>query len=64
MKATCKGGGCPKQTVTLTKSAGVSAFLKHKLSAGAVVQITISKPGMATKTVKLIVRAGKDPKLG
>jgi hypothetical protein len=54
---TCRGGGCPKRTPKL------SAVLKHRLRAGAVVQITIAKPGMATKTVRLTVRAGKEPKL-
>jgi hypothetical protein len=64
VRATCTGGGCPKKTVTLSKSASITAFTRHKLRAGAVVRITVTKSGMATKTVKLTVRAGKDPKLG
>jgi hypothetical protein len=62
--ATCKGRGCPKRTVTLGKSTSITAFVKRKLRAGAVIRITIAKPGTATKTIKLTVRAGKDPKLG
>jgi hypothetical protein len=61
--ATCKGGGCPKRTVTLKKSASIAAFLGHKLRGGAVIRIMITKPGMATKTVTLAVRAHKDPRL-
>jgi hypothetical protein len=62
--ATCKGGGCPKRTVTLKKSASIAAFLGHKLRGGAVIRIVITKAGMATKTVTLAVRAHKDPRLG
>jgi hypothetical protein len=61
--ATCKGGGCPKRTVTLKKSASIAAFLGHKLRGGAVIRIVITKPGMATKTVTLAVLAHKDPRL-
>lgn len=65
VRATCKGHGCPKKkTVRLSRSGSIKAFLKHRLRPGAVIRITISKPGMATKTVKLTVRARKDPKLG
>jgi hypothetical protein len=64
VRAGCRGRGCPKKTLTLTRSASLKAFLKRKLRPGAVIRITISKPGMATKTVELTIRAHKDPKLG
>jgi hypothetical protein len=66
VKATCRGGGCPRKAIVATKKSTVSltAFLKRKLRPGAVLTIDVTKPGMTTKHVKLTVRKGQNPKLG
>jgi hypothetical protein len=66
IKATCKGGGCPKKAFGATKpgTVNLTAFLKRRLRPGAVLSVEVSKPGMTTKRVRLTVRKGQDPKLG
>jgi hypothetical protein len=63
IRATCRGGGCPRKRLAMTAGGTVplTPFLRHRLLPGAGLTITISRSGFRTRTVKITVRAGKDP---
>ena len=61
-----RGGGCPSKPVAIVaKSSTVSlkTLTGHRLKIGAVITVKVSKSGMTSRTIKLTVRRGKDPKL-
>ena len=73
--ATCKGGGCPtkkvkgkKQNVVFTKknasgTVNLTAFRNKALKAGAVLTVTVTKPGSFGMVKKLAVKKNKKPVL-
>jgi PKD repeat protein len=66
VKASCKGGGCAKKAFSaIAKSDTVSlkTLLRHKLKAGAVITVVVTKPGLTSRIIVVTVRKGKDPKL-
>ncbi len=67
VKATCKGGGCPKQAfagVAKSDSLAIKPLAGRSLKSGATITVTVAKSGMTGRTITLTVRTGKDPKLG
>ncbi len=66
VKASCKGGGCPKKAFTAvakSDSLSLKTLIRHKLKAGAVISVVVTKPGMTSRTIVVTVRTGKGPKL-
>ncbi len=64
--AACQGGGCPKKAIDATAKSSTLDLKKLrglKLKVGAVVTVKITKSGLRSRTIKLTVRKGKDPKL-
>jgi hypothetical protein len=73
--ATCKGKGCPtkkvkgkKQNVVFTKknasgTVNLTAFRNKALRAGAVITVTVTKPGSFGMVKKLAVKKNKKPVL-
>ena len=73
--ATCKGGGCPtkkvkgkKQNVVFTKknasgTVNLTPFRNKALKAGAVLTVTVTKPGSFGMVKKLAVKKNKKPVL-
>ena len=61
----CRGGGCPrlvaKRGVTAARTVHIRRFAARQLRPGAVVQITVSKPGAIGKYMRLRIRRGRSP---
>jgi PKD repeat protein len=66
VKARCKGGGCAKRAFTAiakTDSVSLKTMIRRRLKVGAVITVTVTKPGLVSRTITLTVRKGKDPKV-
>ena len=65
VKIACRGGGCPKvgakRRATAASTLRVRRFARRLLRPGAVVQISITKPGAIGKYMRLRIRRGRSP---
>ena len=65
VKILCRGGGCPgagaKRGVAAARTLHIRRFARRMLRPGAVVQISVTKPGTIGKYMRLRIRRGRSP---
>ena len=67
VRVACKGGSCPRKSLTIASPAGgvvkLEPFQRKRLRAGTQLTIAVTKAGMTADVIVLKVRAGRPPRV-